>query len=133
MIVIPHNGPILPKGGIYGPITSPYMEDIATIGLLVMRNYRIDEVLADGTHIELTPSNFDKEHTKKTEVVPVEEKQTVDVIDVVDPVIQVDESDKVEESVEVPTAPKQQFNKKHNKQRNQQQPSEVLADDEIVK
>ncbi len=59
MIKILHNGPIYPKGGITGPILTPYMEDVRTIFLMITRGIKVVEVLPDGNEITLNTINFD--------------------------------------------------------------------------
>lgn len=78
-IVIPHNGPIYPKGGVYGPINTPYVENVRTIGVLLLNNYPVEEVLDNGEHVELTLQNYDKDNSVKKETVKsvVETKGTV--------------------------------------------------------
>lgn len=53
-IVIPHQGPILPKGGIYGPINNPYRETDTIIKSLLIKNIPVFEVLDDGSRVELS-------------------------------------------------------------------------------
>ena len=76
-IVIPHRGPIFAKGGVFGPIHSPYMEETNTIFRMLAGNVKVMEVLRDGTRIELNLSNFDKDNEKKEEKIEkdVEVKQ----------------------------------------------------------
>ena len=69
MITLPDRGPIYPKGGIMGPIVHPFKEHVKTIGLLLMRSYRVNEVLEDGSVIKLDLTNFDKDNNP--EVAPV--------------------------------------------------------------
>lgn len=78
-IVIPHNGPIYPKGGVYGPINTPYVENVRTIGVLLLNNYPVEEVLDNGEHVKLTLQNYDKDNSVKKETVKsvVETKGTV--------------------------------------------------------
>jgi hypothetical protein len=73
-IRIPYNGPIYPKGGVYGPITNPYSEDIRTIFLMLSQGIKVIEVFPDGKEIQLTTSNFDKDLSKKEEK-PIEVKK----------------------------------------------------------
>ncbi|NNV04723.1 hypothetical protein, partial [Brevibacillus sp. MCWH] len=68
-IIIPQSGPIFPKGGVYGPIETPYMEDVRTISVLLLNNYKVVEVLEDGTKVPLTLQNFDKDNSVKVETV----------------------------------------------------------------
>jgi hypothetical protein len=62
MVTIPSPGPIFPKGGINGPILTPYREDVQTIGILLMRGHRVTEVLPNAESIELNLSNFDQDN-----------------------------------------------------------------------
>jgi hypothetical protein len=58
-IVINTRGPIYPLGGVYGPITSAYSEDVDTISRLLMGNYKVEEVLENGDHVVLNLNNYD--------------------------------------------------------------------------
>lgn len=60
-IVILHKGLIYPLG-ISGPHTVPYWENIEMINKLVMGNYKVYEVLNDGTRVALDYTNYDKEN-----------------------------------------------------------------------
>ena len=66
-IIIPQNGPIYGKGGVMGPITTPYMEDINTIAIILIRGSRVVEVLDSGEHVELDLNNYDRDNTRKKE------------------------------------------------------------------
>lgn len=66
-IVIPYNGPIYPKGGVYGPINTPYVENVRTIGVLLLNNYPVEEVLDNGKRVKLTLQNYDKDNSVKKE------------------------------------------------------------------
>lgn len=57
-IRIPYNGPILPKGGIYGPIQVPYLEDVSLIGTMLLNHIPIIEVLDNGQEETLTLQNY---------------------------------------------------------------------------
>lgn len=57
-IRIPYNGPILAKGGIYGPIQVPYIEDVSLIGAMLLSNIPIVEVLDNGKETTLTLQNY---------------------------------------------------------------------------
>jgi len=59
MIKILQRGPIYPKGGISGPILTPYMEDVRTIFIMITRGIKVVEVLSDGTEVVLNTMNFD--------------------------------------------------------------------------
>ena len=60
-IVIMHKGLIYPLG-ISGPHTVPYWENLDMINKLVMGNYKVYEVLNDGTRVLLDYTNYDKEN-----------------------------------------------------------------------
>ncbi len=62
MIKILHNGPIYEKSGIFGPIRTPYMEDVQTIFRLLSGGKKVVEVLSNGKEVELNVSNFDKKN-----------------------------------------------------------------------
>lgn len=72
-IVIPHNGPIYPKGGVFGPINTPYVEKVSTIGVLLLNNYPVEEVLDNGERVKLTLQNYDKDNSVKKETVEANE------------------------------------------------------------
>lgn len=76
-IIIPQSGPIFPKGGVYGPIETPYMEDVHTISVLLLNNYKVVEVLEDGTKVPLTLQNFDKDNSVKVETVQETKEESV--------------------------------------------------------
>lgn len=59
-IIVPHHGPILIKGGMYGPILSPFMEEISEISRLLSSGVAVTEILSDGSEVKLTMKNFDK-------------------------------------------------------------------------
>ena len=67
MIKIPYNGPIMPLGGVYGPINSPFKQEVNEISALIMKGYPIIEVLNNGSEVNLTLSNFDKDNNPKVE------------------------------------------------------------------
>lgn len=60
-IIILHRGLIQPLG-ISGPHLVPYWETTANINKLIMGNYKIAEVLKDGTEVILDFTNYDKEN-----------------------------------------------------------------------
>lgn len=62
LVVIPTNGHIIPLGGILGPVVEPHMQDLKVISVLLMQNYKVSEVLNDGTHLPLDLKNFDKDN-----------------------------------------------------------------------
>lgn len=61
-ITVETSGPLRVKGGIRGPIEIPYMEEISTIGRMVVAGYKVTEHLSDGTKIKLTIQNYNKEN-----------------------------------------------------------------------
>lgn len=71
MIKIGHYGPIMIKGGAYGPIDSAYKESTNTIFKMLSAGIKgIVEVLPDGTEVKLDASNFDKDNTPDKAVPP---------------------------------------------------------------
>lgn len=67
-IRIDHHGPIYAKGGMYGPIITPYKEtDKFVVSQMIMAGIKVVEVLPNGTEVVLTLDNFDKDNsaTKK--------------------------------------------------------------------
>lgn len=118
-VILPHQGPIYPKAGIHGPILTPYKEDVRTIGILLMRDYKVTEVLADGTEVALNLQNFDQDNTGVVEK-PASKPEKEEV-----------KPPKVEEKPVEPEAPKteepgknqqnnqKQFNKNQQKQQQQ--------------
>jgi len=61
-IIIPYDG-YIPLKGINGPVTVPYMETFENISKLLMSGMPVKEVLRDGTKIDLTLMNYDKENS----------------------------------------------------------------------
>lgn len=62
------------RGMIPGPITTPYMETLDAILIMIARfDNQVVEVLEDGTEFPLTVTNFDKDNNKKEEVIPTVE------------------------------------------------------------
>lgn len=55
--------PLNCKGGIMGPILTPFLEDIETIRHLVATRFLVKEVLEDGTKVPLTLYNYDKDNS----------------------------------------------------------------------
>ena len=79
-ITIPQTGPIWTKGGIMGPIITPYHEDVDTIRLMLSNGVKLNEVLEDGTQQPLTLESLAKlqapEVVKAAEVIEkVENKE----------------------------------------------------------
>lgn len=68
-IVIPYNGPIPTRGGAYGPVTMPYLEDTSAIAALLCRNIPVEEVLKDGTRIRLELNNYNTINEPKEVIV----------------------------------------------------------------
>jgi len=54
--------PIRAKGGIYGPILTPYTEKTSIIFAMITQGVDVVEVLKDGTEVKLTTINFDKDN-----------------------------------------------------------------------
>lgn len=61
LIIIPHKGLIHPIGSS-GPHMVPYYEDVEVINKLIMGNYKVTEILKDGTKVPLDYINYDKEN-----------------------------------------------------------------------
>lgn len=77
--------PLNCKGGIMGPILTPFFEDIETIRHLVATRYLVKEVLDDGTKVPLTLYNYDKDNSgfmkpKKPAPIKVEEPKKEEVV-----------------------------------------------------
>jgi len=74
MITVHYNGPIYAKGGVCGPILTPYKEDIETIFKMITQGIKVVEILEDGTTVVLNLTNFNTDNTPKKvepEVKPV--------------------------------------------------------------
>ena len=65
-IRIPGGGPIWEKGGLIGPINTPYSEDIKTIASMLMSGRQVIEVLNNNTEMNLTLHNYDKDNNPIT-------------------------------------------------------------------
>jgi len=63
-ITIATNGKLRLKGGIRGPIEIPYMEDVSTIGRMVMAGYKVYEHLSNGEKVALDVHNYNQENGK---------------------------------------------------------------------
>ena len=105
--------PLNCKGGIMGPILTPFFEDIETIRHLVATRYLIKEVLDDGTKVPLTLYNYDKDNSgfmkpKKPAPVKVEEPKKEEIVV------------KEEEVENVVQNPKNDFKNKNNFNNNKQ-------------
>ena len=61
-IVINFRGPIQPKAGAYGPILTPYYENMQTINALVTGGYNVEEVLSTGKRVKLTLENANEDN-----------------------------------------------------------------------
>lgn len=62
MIKIKSEKHVYSKGGIYGPVLTPFRETVANIFLMILENIKVVEVLKDGSEVELTIMNFNKEN-----------------------------------------------------------------------
>lgn len=120
LITIPHVGPIYPKSGIFGPIETPYVEDISVIGTLLMKNYPVIEHREDGEQVELTLANFDNGAIKVVEHVeeaaPVEPAPAKEEEEVQPPA---EEEKQEEPEVKAQAQANHQKNKKNKKNRPQ--------------
>lgn len=56
-VAVRYTGPIIPLGGIYGP-TVPQIMDVSIIATLLIKGYRVVEVLSDGREIQLNMGNY---------------------------------------------------------------------------
>lgn len=120
-------GPIYAKGGVYGPIETPYKEDVRTIFNMISRGVRVVEVLRSGAEIELTPSNFDKNNDKtvviKSEtpvdvVIPPVNNKEESVVKVIENEEKGAESEKVEETEPVQNNAQKKHEHEHNHNHN---------------
>lgn len=120
MITVHCNRPIRAKGGVCGPILTPYKEDISIIFSMLSQNIKIKEILKDGTQVELNFSNFNTDNEKKESNIEKNEKTNTN-----------NEYDNKQSYQQ-----KQNFNKKnkhnHNKN-NQYTQKENVIDDEPKK
>lgn len=57
-IIINTRGALALKGGVSGPIEIPYMEDTDVICKMIMRGYKVFEILEDKTKVKLDLSNY---------------------------------------------------------------------------
>lgn len=76
MIKILSEKHVYSKGGIYGPVLTPFRESVANIFLMLLENVKLSEVLADGKEVELTFQNFNTVNTGVAEE-EVEEEEEV--------------------------------------------------------
>ena len=58
IVNIPWTGPILPMGGIYGPILNRRMS-VHEIATLIQKRYPVNEMRVDGREVKLTMANYD--------------------------------------------------------------------------
>jgi hypothetical protein len=65
-IRIPYSGSIYAKQGVYGPITTPYREDIDVIQAILVAGIPVIEVI-DGREIKLTIVNYKEDFSDKKE------------------------------------------------------------------
>lgn len=63
MIKILSEKHVYSKGGIYGPVLTPFRESVANIFLMLLENVKLSEVLVDGKEVELTFQNFNTVNT----------------------------------------------------------------------
>lgn len=84
LVVVPSNGHIIPLGGILGPVVEPHMQPLDTISVLLMQNYKVSEVLNDGTYLPLNLKNFDKDNNVVVEApkAPVKDDKEEDTKEV---------------------------------------------------
>lgn len=113
LVTIPHRGPIIPLGGVYGPITHAHHMDMTTIRILVTKGYEVDEHLNNGKVIRLDLNNYAKDNnaSEGIEVDRVEEAPAA----VQEPVVE----EKVE-VVEEPAPAEEPAQKQGKKNRNRQ-------------
>ena len=79
-------GIITVKGFIYGPVLTPYYEDLDTIFEMLSTGIKVVEVLDDGTEVELSIMNFNTDNSSKktsrknnnTKTAPTQETTTVE-------------------------------------------------------
>lgn len=60
MIKILSEKHVYSKGGIYGPVLTPFRETVANIFLMLLENIELSEVLPDGKEVKVTFQNFNK-------------------------------------------------------------------------
>ena len=77
MIKILSEKHVYSKGGIYGPVLTPFRESVANIFLMLLENVKLSEVLANGKEVELTFQNFNTVNTAED----VEEDEEEEVED----------------------------------------------------
>lgn len=61
-ITVENEGRLKLLGGVRGPINIPFLAEVSKIGQMVMARYKVIEHLKDGTKVELTLQNYDKEN-----------------------------------------------------------------------
>lgn len=69
--------PIYAKGGVYGPILTPYSETIENIFAMLRDRVKVVEVLEDGREVELTFANYKKVNDGKEEKALAEAKKAL--------------------------------------------------------
>ena len=102
MIKILSEKHVYSKGGIYGPVLTPFRETVANIFLMLLENIELSEVLPDGKEVKVTFQNFNKVNVAEVEE-DDEEARPVEV--------------RVEESVEEVEEEKPQHNQHQKNQK----------------
>lgn len=87
-IKILSTGPIECCGFVWGPVLTPYMEDVSKIFKMISAGIHVVEVLEDGTEVKLTVENLKKDNS----VVEPRPEETMDPV-----VEEPTEEEKVEE------------------------------------
>lgn len=75
MIKILSEKHVYSKGGIFGPVLTPFRESVANIFLMLLENIELSEVLADGKEVKLTFQNFNTVNTGVAEEEVEEEEE----------------------------------------------------------
>ena len=57
LVIVTNIGPIMPLGGVYGPV-GPQVLDTHTIAVLLQNRYKLKEVLKNGEQVELSLGNY---------------------------------------------------------------------------
>lgn len=135
------SGIIRVKGFMYGPILTPYFEDIDTIYAMITSGVKVVEVADDGKEIELTISNIGSDNTSTTKKSTTETKKHTDPVKQekgAEPVAEVKkEAEKEPEVVQEHRKPAeenkyqkyQKYNKyNNNRQNNSVKPTEHATD-----
>lgn len=79
MIKILSEKHVYSKGGIYGPVLTPFRETVANIFLMLLENIELSEVLPDGKEVKVTFQNFNKVNVAEVEEDDEEEARAVEV------------------------------------------------------